>query len=109
MFPSREVKEKLVLDLYYNKDRTYRDIAKELRMSPNQIRDVIKRNEEKNNAIANKRKELSLSSKACKLFLKGKINVDVAIKLDIHQAQVTQFRLEYQRMQEQDSLKPYIK
>ena len=46
MYPSREDKEKLVLDLYYNKDRTYRDIAKELRMSPNQIRDVIKRNEE---------------------------------------------------------------
>ena len=54
MFPSREDKEKLVLDLYFDKDRTYRDIAKELRMSLNQIRDVIKRNEEKNNAIANK-------------------------------------------------------
>jgi predicted DNA-binding protein YlxM (UPF0122 family) len=68
--PSREDKEKLVLDLYYNKDRTYRDIAKELRMSPNQIRDVIKRNEEKNNAIANKREKLSLSSKAYKIILK---------------------------------------
>ena len=109
MYPSREDKEKLVLDLYYNKDRTYRDIAKELRMSPNQIRDVIKRNEEKNNAIANKRKELSLSSKAYKLFLKGKTNVEVAIKLDIHQAQVTQFRLEYQRMQEQDSFETLYK
>jgi predicted DNA-binding protein YlxM (UPF0122 family) len=57
MSPSREDKGKLVLDLYYNKDHTYRDIAKELRMSPNQIRDIIKRNEEKNNAMANKRKE----------------------------------------------------
>ena len=109
MYPSREDKEKLVLDLYYNKDRTYRDIAKELRMSPNQIRDVIKRNEEKNNAIANKRKELSLSSKAYKLFLKGKTNVEVAINLDIHQAQMTQFRLEYQRMQEQDSFETLYK
>ena len=109
MYPSREDKEKLVLDLYYNKDRTYRDIAKELRMSPNQIRDVIKRNEEKNNAIANKKKELSLSSKAYKLFLKGKNNVEVAIKLDIHQEQVTQFRLEYQRTQEQDSFETLYK
>jgi predicted DNA-binding protein YlxM (UPF0122 family) len=109
MYPSREDKEKLVLDLYYNKDRTYRDIAKELRMSPNQIRDVIKRNEEKNNAIANKGRELSLSSKAYKLFLKGKTNVEVAIKLDIHQEQVTQFRLEYQRMQEQDSFETLYK
>jgi hypothetical protein len=36
-------------------------------------------------------------------------NVEVAIKLDIHQAQVTQFRLEYQRMQEQDSFETLYK
>jgi hypothetical protein len=84
-------------------------LQKELRMSPNQIRDVIKRNEEKNNAIANKGRELSLSSKAYKLFLKGKTNVEVAIKLDIHQEQVTQLRLEYQRMQEQDSFETLYK
>jgi transposase len=39
MVLSRGEKEKLVLDLYYNKGYTYRDIAKELKMSPNQIRD----------------------------------------------------------------------
>jgi predicted DNA-binding protein YlxM (UPF0122 family) len=103
MILSREEKEKLVLDLYYNKSYTYRQITKELRMSPNQIRDIIKRHEEKNNAIANKRKELSLSSKAYKLFSKGKTNEEVAIKLDIPQPQVTQFRLEFCKLQDLDS------
>jgi transposase len=69
---NREEKEKLVLELYYEKGYTYRQMAKELHMSPNQIQDIIRRHEEKNNAKANKKKELSLSSKAYKLFSKGK-------------------------------------
>ncbi len=99
---SREEKEKLVLELYYDKGYTYREIAKELRMSPNQIREIIKRHEEKNDAIVNKKKMLSLSSQAYKLFSEGKTNVQVAIKLDLPQEQITQFRLEYWRLQNQD-------
>jgi predicted DNA-binding protein YlxM (UPF0122 family) len=86
MVLSREEKEKMVLDLYYNKCYL-QDIAKELRMSSNQIREIIKRHEEKNNTIANKKKMLSLSSQAYKMFSEGKTNVEVAIKLDIPQAQ----------------------
>src|SRR5215218_7239967 len=104
MVLSREEKEKMVLDLYYNKGCTYKQLTRELRMSPNQIREIIKRHEEKNDAIANKKKELSLSSKAYKLFYEGRTNVQVAIKLDIPQAQVTQFCLEYWRLQDQDKL-----
>ena len=99
MVLSREEKENLVLELYYKKDYRYRDIAKELRMSPNQIREIIKRHEEKNEAIANKKKSISLSSQAYKLFSYGRTNVEVAIKLDIPQAQVTQFYLEYLRLE----------
>jgi predicted DNA-binding protein YlxM (UPF0122 family)/DNA-binding transcriptional MerR regulator len=102
MSMSREEKEKKVLDLYYNKGYTYRQIAIELRMSPNQIREIIKRHEEKNEAIVNKKKMLSLSSQAYKLFSEGKSNVQVAIKLDLPQVQVTQYWLEYSRMQNQD-------
>jgi predicted DNA-binding protein YlxM (UPF0122 family) len=104
MVLSREEKEKMVLDLYYNKGYTYRQIAKELRMSPNQIREIIKRHEEKNDVVASKKKELSLSSKAHKLFSQGKNNVQVKIKLDLPQEQVTQFRLEYWRLRNQDKL-----
>jgi transposase len=104
MILSREEKEKKVLDLYYNKGYIYRQIAKELRMSPNHINKIIKRHEEKNEAIANKKKMLSLSSQAYKLFSEGKTNVQVAIKLDLPQEQITQFRLEYWRLQNQDEL-----
>ena len=104
MVLSREEKEKMVLDLYYNKGYTYKQLTRELRMSPNQIREIIKRHEEKNDAIANKKKELSLSSQAYKLFYEGKNNVEVAIKLDLPQEQITQFRLEYWRLQNQDKL-----
>jgi hypothetical protein len=99
----------MVLDLYYTKGYTYKQLTRELRMSPNQIREIIKRYEEKeknndDDAIANKKKELSLSSKAYKLFYEGKTNVEVAIKLDLPREQVTQFRLEYWRLQDQDKL-----
>ena len=46
---------------------------------------------------------MSLSSKAYKLFSKGKTNVEVVIKLDVPQAQVTQFRLEYCKLQDLDN------
>jgi transposase len=101
---SREEKEERVLELYYDKGYRYREIAKELRMSPNQIREIIKRHEEKDDAIAKKKKMLSLSSHAYKLFSKGKTNVQVAIKMDLPQEQITQFRTEYWRLQNQDKL-----
>ena len=66
MVLTREEKENLLLDLYYN-GYTFRQITTELKMSPNQIRDIIRRHEEKDNAIASRKRELSLSSKAYKL------------------------------------------
>ena len=71
MVLSREEKEKLLLDLYYNKGYTYRQITTELKMSPNQIRDIIRRHEEKDNAIAS-RKIISLQ-KLTNCILKVKI------------------------------------
>ena len=104
MVLTREEKEKLLLDLYYNKGYTYRQITTELKMSPNQIRDIIRRHEEKDNAIANRKRELSLSSKAYKLYSKGKNRAQVAIMLDIPEPQATQFHFEYFRLTGQDEL-----
>jgi hypothetical protein len=55
---TRQEKEKMVLDLYYTKGYTYKQLTKELRTSPNQLREIIKRYKEKkeNDAIANKKK-----------------------------------------------------
>src|ERR671910_2481406 len=96
MVLSREEKEKLLLDLYYNKGYTYRQITTEHIMSPNQIRDIIRRHEEKDNAIANRKRELSLSSKAYKLYSKEKIGRKCP------EPQATQFHLEYFRLTGQD-------
>jgi predicted DNA-binding protein YlxM (UPF0122 family) len=104
MVLSREEKEKLLLDLYYNKGYTYRQITTELKMSPNQIRDIIRRHEEKDNAIASRKRELSLSSKAYKLYSKGKNREQVAIMLNIPEPQATQFHFEYFRLTGQDEL-----
>jgi hypothetical protein len=79
-------------------------LQKELHMSPNQIQDIIRRHEEKNNVKANKKKELSVSSKAYELFSKGKSSLEVAITLDIPQTQVTQFRSQYWKLKGQDRL-----
>jgi predicted DNA-binding protein YlxM (UPF0122 family) len=104
MVLKREEKEKLLLDLYYNKGYTYRQITKELKMSPNQISDIIRRHEEKDNEIASKKRELTLSSKAYKLYSKGKNRTQVAIMLNIPEAQATQFHFEYFRLTGQDEL-----
>jgi transposase len=101
---SREEKEKFVIELYYNKGYTYKQITTELKMSPNQISNIIKKHEEKSNALANKKKQLSLSSQAYKLYSKGKTQVEVTIKLDIPEVQATQFHMEYWRLNRLDEL-----
>jgi RNA polymerase sigma factor (sigma-70 family) len=51
MFLSEEEKERRVIDLYYNQGKTFRDIAKELGMSPNTITTILKKEEQRNNSI----------------------------------------------------------
>jgi RNA polymerase sigma factor (sigma-70 family) len=50
MFLSKEEKERRVIDLYYNQGKTFRDIAKELGMSPNTIMTILKKEEQRNNS-----------------------------------------------------------
>ena len=51
MFLSKEEKERRVIDLYYNQGKTFRDIAKELGMSPNTIMTILTKEEQRNNSI----------------------------------------------------------
>jgi hypothetical protein len=73
MFLSRQEKEILVIDLYYNQGKTFRDIAKEVRMSFTDISFIIKKKEaeeeERNNTSKDKKnQQLSLFAKAYKLY-----------------------------------------
>jgi hypothetical protein len=47
LFISREEKERRVIDLYYSQGKTTREIIKELRVSPNYVSAVLKKEEEK--------------------------------------------------------------
>ena len=104
MFLSRQEKEKLVIDLYYNQGKTFRDIAKEVRTSFSDISFILKKKEaeeeEKNKTSSNTnhQEQLSLFAKAYKLYSKRKNPVQVAINLNIQEAQATQFYREYWKL-----------
>ncbi len=98
MLLTKEEKESRVIDLY-SQGKTYRQIAEEVRMSPNDIHTILKKKEEeKNNSIVtNKQQQPSslLSTRAYELFSNGKTPLQVAIALNIRQSQVTKYYKEY--------------
>ena len=95
MILTRQERERLVLDLYYNQGKTYREIAKEARISPRDIGIILnKAVEEKSEGMKqqddNDGKEdieqqvhLSLAAQAYKLFSDRKTPLEVAIALNL--------------------------
>ena len=72
---TRKQREDLVLDLYFNQNKTYHEIAKIARMSPRDIKPIIdKAYQEKE-----RQEHRSLSTQAYELFSKGKKPVEVAL------------------------------
>ena len=61
---TRQEKEKLVLDLYYNQNKSYHQIAREARICPRDIKTIL------NKVIKGKESQesVSVSSQAYKLF-----------------------------------------
>ena len=47
---SRKEREQRVLDLHFNQEKNYRDICKEVKMSPRDIGEIIKRAREEKTA-----------------------------------------------------------
>jgi hypothetical protein len=88
---TRKEREELVLDLYFNQNKTMREIAKIARMSPRDIKRIIDK------AINEKERQehKSLSVQAYDKFSRGKTPLQVAIDLNIAQAQVTQYYADY--------------
>jgi hypothetical protein len=76
---TRREKEELVLDLYFNQNKTYRQIAEEVRMSPRDIGEIVKRASEEKERQEHK----SVSTQAYELFSKDKTPVQVAIILNM--------------------------
>ena len=79
---TRYAKELLVLDLYYNQDKTYRQIAKEAKICPRDIKSILDKKAEE----AELNQSTSISSQAFSLFLQGKTPIQVAIMLNLRGA-----------------------
>jgi hypothetical protein len=84
-------RRKRVIDLYFNQHKSYAEIAQIERMSPRDIHAIIKEEE----ARRQKHKDQELSSKANKLFSKGKTTVEVANILNLPATKVSKLYREY--------------
>jgi hypothetical protein len=93
---SREEKENLVLDLYHNQNKTYREITKIAGTYPREIKAILKK--------ADPSRSQSTPSQAYQLFLEGKTVTHVAIALDIRQPQASDSFKEYWLLQQLDQL-----
>jgi len=73
---SRKEREELVLDLYFNQNKTYHEIAKIARMSPRDIKPIIDK------AINEKERtqHKTTAVQAYELFSKGKTLVEVTME-----------------------------
>ena len=107
---TRLEREQVVVDLH-NQGKTIRDIAKEIRMSFRDIGAVLKKEEEKerqkrqleNNKTTtadsdNTQPDMSFSTQAYKLFSQDKTPVEVAIKLNLRESEVTEYYMEYWKL-----------
>jgi uncharacterized protein YerC len=94
-------KERRVVELY-EQEKTYREIAREVRISPGDISDIIKRHTgellgtvKPQNAL---QKLETIDTRAFKLFEAGKAPVKVAIDLDLRSDDVTKLYTEYLKL-----------
>ena len=116
---TRQERERLVLDLYYNQGKTYREICKEARISPRDIGIILNKvmeekkaegtkevEQEQDDAGKNQEQEqqLSLSTQAYKLFSEGRIPIEVSIELNLSEAEATEFYKEYWNLKQLNDL-----
>jgi transposase len=97
---TRQERERLVLDLYYNQGKTYHEISKEARISPRDVGVILNKvikektegsKEEQDNVNSKNdnqehEQRLSLSAQAYKLFSDRKTPLEVAIALNLRES-----------------------
>ncbi len=88
---SKKEREERVLDLHFNQNKNYRQIAKEMKISLRDIGEIVNKAKEEKERLEHK----SLLVQAYELFSKGNTTLQVAIKLNLGQAQVTQYYADY--------------
>ena len=83
-----EERKKRVIDLYYNQGKTTREIAKIERMSIRDISAIIKEEEARRQKYRYQQQQGEVSSKAYKLFSKGKTTMEVVIALNLRAQEI---------------------
>jgi hypothetical protein len=105
---TRQERERLVLDLYYNQGKTYREICKVARISPRDIGIILNKVvEEKAEGLKEQHEEiqqLSVSSQAYKHFSDRKTPLEVAIALNLKESEATKFYKEYWKLKQLHNL-----
>ena len=97
---SRQEREERVLDLYFNQNKNYRQIAKEMKMSVRDIGEIVNRAKQEKERQEHK----SIAVQAYELFYKGKTPLDVAIILNIGEAQATAYYWQYLKLVQLDAI-----
>jgi transposase len=119
MILTRQEKEKQILDLY-NQGKTYKQIAEIVRVSPRDIKPVLRRAEKErekelginiqegnNGSTENQnqtQKKTSIPSKAYRLFSEGKTPLDVAIELNLKEPEATKYYRQYWKLRQLHNL-----
>jgi transposase len=115
---TRQERERLVIDLYYNQGKTYREISKVARISPRDIAVILNKafeeknreqqqdhnSGEKNRNQEHEQPHLSLSVQAYKLFSDRKTPLEVAIALNLSESEATKFYKEYWKLKQLHNL-----
>src|SRR6478752_3142593 len=94
---NRKETEDLIVDLYYNQKKTFREIQQIVRKSPRDIKVIL-------NKVEPERSSLSIPAQAYKLYSEGKTPIEVAIILNIREPEATQFNLEYWKLSQLNGL-----
>ena len=97
---SKKEREERVLDLHFNQNKNYRQIAKEMKISLRDIGEIVNKAKEEKERLEHK----SLLVQAYELFSKGNTTLKVAIKLNLGQAQVTQYYADYLKLSGLDDI-----
>ena len=99
-----EDRRKRVIDLYFNRHKTYAEIAEIERISPRDIHAIIREEETRRQKYQHQQKQEEISSKAYELFSGGKNPVEVAIALNLREPDATKYYREYWQLKRLDKL-----
>ena len=91
-------RKKRVIDLYYNKHKTYAEIAQIEHISPRDIHAIIKEEEITRQKHKDQQQQEEISSKAFQLFSEGKRPVQVVITLNLGPSQITKLYIGYWKL-----------